>query len=408
MIDVAADVLQEGLRRSVTALLRKRAVLQSLPVEQAIQLTPRSRFVGNDPQLTLEDIYDLDRAIGIKFVDGARVSSVTCLSLVVELLELAALEPGHMVLEVGGGLGYNAALIGRIVGPSGSVRSIEFDADLVGRAASAVEDSDLKNVTFVCGDGAAIDLPTSHFDRIFVSVASPEIAPNWICALKQGGILLAVISVVSECYVLRGCRVGDELVVDLFQPIGFWNRMRGRFGDVPGWFPAPPHDPQAVVPWEIKDFREWFKTIKSAYYSREHLQYPLSEKALPVQMHVPRHPFWVVAHLEGFHWLLVFARYAALRGEPGILREYVFASGRSVARFDPSARDYVEVFGSPEIFGEIAHVQDVMRSRGINDSTHFEGSVIIRAAEGLAPDHSIANSWNRSGIATDLTISVGE
>jgi len=50
------------------------------------------------------------------------------------MLEQLGVEPGQRVLEVGAGTGYNAALLGHLVGEAGAVTTVDIDADLVEQA----------------------------------------------------------------------------------------------------------------------------------------------------------------------------------------------------------------------------------------------------------------------------------
>jgi protein-L-isoaspartate O-methyltransferase len=50
------------------------------------------------------------------------------------MLEQLRLEPGHRILEVGAGTGYNAALMAAVTGEAGQVTAVDIDADLVGGA----------------------------------------------------------------------------------------------------------------------------------------------------------------------------------------------------------------------------------------------------------------------------------
>ncbi|MFD0449204.1 hypothetical protein ACFQ10_53670 [Streptomyces indonesiensis] len=43
--------------------------------------------------------------------DGAPSSSLSCPSIVVDMLDSLMLDPGHRVLELGAGTGWNAALL---------------------------------------------------------------------------------------------------------------------------------------------------------------------------------------------------------------------------------------------------------------------------------------------------------
>src|SRR2546428_12794983 len=81
-------------------------------VEAAFRAVPRHLFLPGTP---LDLVYS-DEAIPTKRFDGATVSSSSQPAIMAFMLEQLQLEPGHRVLEVGAGTGYNAALMGHIVG----------------------------------------------------------------------------------------------------------------------------------------------------------------------------------------------------------------------------------------------------------------------------------------------------
>ena len=71
-----------------------------------------------------------DEAVAVQSVDGVTTSSASQPSMMAIMLEQLDLRPGHRVLEVGAGTGYNAALLARIVGPlAGSSRSTSTRPD---------------------------------------------------------------------------------------------------------------------------------------------------------------------------------------------------------------------------------------------------------------------------------------
>jgi protein-L-isoaspartate(D-aspartate) O-methyltransferase len=47
------------------------------------------------------------------------------------MLEQLDVQPGHRVLEIGAGTGYNAALLAHLAGPDGHVTTIDIDEDVV-------------------------------------------------------------------------------------------------------------------------------------------------------------------------------------------------------------------------------------------------------------------------------------
>src|SRR6266536_5652341 len=84
-------------------------------------------------QATPEQVYR-DEAL-VTQIDGRGMpsSSTSQPSLMAAQLEALAPEHGQRVLEIGVGTGYNAALLGEMVGDTGQVISIDIDEDLVER-----------------------------------------------------------------------------------------------------------------------------------------------------------------------------------------------------------------------------------------------------------------------------------
>jgi ubiquinone/menaquinone biosynthesis C-methylase UbiE len=71
----------------------------------------------------------------------------------------AGVEPGMRVLELGAGAGAVTKLTAELVGPTGSVTSVEANAGVIGTARSRIEAAGLGNVTFVNADMTDPDLP---------------------------------------------------------------------------------------------------------------------------------------------------------------------------------------------------------------------------------------------------------
>ena len=68
------------------------------------------------------------------------------------MLDMLKFEPGHNVFELGAGSGWNAALMGHIVGPKGHVYSLEIIPELAKTASDTIETLGLKNVSIIEGD----------------------------------------------------------------------------------------------------------------------------------------------------------------------------------------------------------------------------------------------------------------
>ncbi|MDQ1396079.1 MAG: protein-L-isoaspartate(D-aspartate) O-methyltransferase [Acidimicrobiaceae bacterium] len=122
--------------------------------------------------------------------DGIATSSISQPGLVAQMLELLDLRPGHRVLEIGAGTGYNAALIAGLVGPGGSVTTVDVDRGVADQARRALAAAHCPGVTVAAGDGF-LGLPeAAPFDRIVATVGSPDLSPHWVGQLSDAGRLL--------------------------------------------------------------------------------------------------------------------------------------------------------------------------------------------------------------------------
>ncbi|MDT7704511.1 MAG: protein-L-isoaspartate(D-aspartate) O-methyltransferase [Pseudonocardiales bacterium] len=176
--------------RMVDALVRGGRV-RSAAVEEALRAVPRHLFL---PGVEIDAAY-ADEAVAVQHVDGVATSSASQPSMVAIMLEQLALAPGQSVLEVGAGTGWNAALMDRIVGATGSVTSVDIDADLVRSAAVHLAAAGSPDVRLVCGDGARGHPPDAPYDRIVLTVGSADVRPEWVAQLAPGGRLLVPLAV---------------------------------------------------------------------------------------------------------------------------------------------------------------------------------------------------------------------
>jgi len=174
----------------VDALVAEERV-HSAAVEEALRTVPRHVFL---PDVDLEDAY-ADQAVPVQHVDGVATSSASQPSMVAIMLEQLALAPGHRVLEIGAGTGWNAALMARIVGPAGSVTAVDIDADLIAYAAAHLAEAEVAGVALVCGDGAHGHPSGAPYDRIVLTVGTADVRPEWVAQLAPGGRLLLPLAV---------------------------------------------------------------------------------------------------------------------------------------------------------------------------------------------------------------------
>ncbi|MFH1977708.1 MAG: protein-L-isoaspartate(D-aspartate) O-methyltransferase [Candidatus Aenigmatarchaeota archaeon] len=116
--------------------------------------------------------------------------TISAPSMVAIILEKINLKPGSKVLEIGGGSGWNAALMSYIVGTKGKVYAMEIFSELTNFAENNIKKLRLNNVNMVAGDGNKGYPKAKPYDVIILSCSSPKIPEELIKQLKMGGKLV--------------------------------------------------------------------------------------------------------------------------------------------------------------------------------------------------------------------------
>jgi protein-L-isoaspartate(D-aspartate) O-methyltransferase len=152
------------------------AGVRDAQVLEALAAVPRTRYV---PQ-GFEAAADRDRPIRI---GGGQVTTQPSLvAMIVEALELTGAE---RVLEIGTGLGYQSAILGRLCA---GVWSVERLPELA--AAAAANLAGAGNVHVVAGDGSEGLAEPAPFDAIVVAAAHPRVSVPLAGQLTEGGRLV--------------------------------------------------------------------------------------------------------------------------------------------------------------------------------------------------------------------------
>lgn len=174
----------------VDALLRGKRI-HSAAVEAAFREVPRHLFL---PGVSTVQSY-VDEAVTVQVCEGVATSSASQPSMMAIMLEQLDLRPGHRVLEIGAGTGYNAALLARLVGPAGAVTSIDIDDELVASAAVHLAAAGVEGIELICADGATGHPGGAPYDRIVLTVGSDDVRPEWIAQLAPDGRILLPLAV---------------------------------------------------------------------------------------------------------------------------------------------------------------------------------------------------------------------
>ncbi|GAB4169968.1 MAG: protein-L-isoaspartate(D-aspartate) O-methyltransferase [Thalassobaculales bacterium] len=147
-------------------------------VMRAVGRVPRHLFVPEE--LTILAYVDAPLPIGF----GKSISQPFMVALLADLL---AVEPGQRVLEVGTGLGYQAAILAEL---GADVFTVEIIAELSAGAQRRLADLGYGGISYRIGDGARGWPEMAPFDRILVTAAPESFPASLMGQLGPGGRLI--------------------------------------------------------------------------------------------------------------------------------------------------------------------------------------------------------------------------
>jgi protein-L-isoaspartate(D-aspartate) O-methyltransferase len=150
----------------------------SARVRAALAKVRREAFVPDD--LAGEAYANIPLPIG----EGQTISQPFIVALMTEALDLA---PTDIVLEIGTGSGYQAAVLAEL---AKEVWTVEVIPALAERAREALAREGYRNVQVRCADGGEGWPEHAPYDAIIVTAAAPEIPPALAAQLKPGGRII--------------------------------------------------------------------------------------------------------------------------------------------------------------------------------------------------------------------------
>jgi protein-L-isoaspartate(D-aspartate) O-methyltransferase len=180
----------EDLRARLVEELRADGSIRTIGVATAFAEVHRELFIPEVvAERDLEAVYSDEAYVTKKDAQGMPLSSSSQPGMMAQMLELLEPAPGQRVLEIGAGTGYNAALLSRLVGPTGQVVTIDVDPEIAERARRGLGAAGAA-VEVAVGDGRQGLEEGAPYDRIMVTASAEAIPRAWLEQLADGGRLV--------------------------------------------------------------------------------------------------------------------------------------------------------------------------------------------------------------------------
>lgn len=107
-----------------------------------------------------------------------------------QLIQLAEIEDGNVVLDIGCTTGYSSVILARL---AGAVVGLECDSELAESASANIIELEADNAAIVSGDLAEGYPDEGPYDAIILQGSVPEVPRTLLAQLKEGGRLVAIV-----------------------------------------------------------------------------------------------------------------------------------------------------------------------------------------------------------------------
>jgi protein-L-isoaspartate(D-aspartate) O-methyltransferase len=201
--------------------LRRRGITDHA-ILSAMAAVPRHEFV---PAEFRERAYD-DAPLPIG--EGQTISQPYIVAAMTAALRLTR---SDRVLEIGGGLGYQAAILATL---AKEVFTVEYRPELASESATRLARLDYENVHVHCGDGTLGLRDFAPFDAILVAAAAPSVPAPLLDQLAHRGRMIIPVGGVENQELRLIERTGTSYQTTLLEPCRFVPLVGAH-----GWKEAP-------------------------------------------------------------------------------------------------------------------------------------------------------------------------
>jgi protein-L-isoaspartate(D-aspartate) O-methyltransferase len=145
--------------------------------------------------------------IALPLVKDSTISQPSTVAIMTE-----ALNPreGEKILEIGTGSGWQASLLAYCVGKKGKVVTIEYDKDVAEFARKKIQNTGMKNILTIIGDGSLGYKKEAPFDKVIFTCAVPEIPKPISEQVKIGGRIVVPFGTIDMQRMLAVDKIGEN------------------------------------------------------------------------------------------------------------------------------------------------------------------------------------------------------
>jgi protein-L-isoaspartate(D-aspartate) O-methyltransferase len=208
--EVAVKKFEKARQNMVEKQLKRRGITDPLLLGAMVSV-PRHSFVSAEYQ----DLAYKDTPLPIGY--SQTISQPYIVAFTLQALNLPNPQEA-CVLEVGTGLGYQAAVLSRFVK---QVYSVERIPELAAQAKQNLLALNYTNVRISQGDGGYGWPKYAPYDGIVVAAAAPEVPAPLLTQLKPGAALIIPVGIADKQRLLRIIYDGIDYHQEILMPVAF-------------------------------------------------------------------------------------------------------------------------------------------------------------------------------------------